>query len=139
MQIIVSLPWPNPKLNPNRSGGRGWRATYSAKASAKRYAYFATIEQIPAAIRGRGFPGPVIVSYRFNPPNLIARDIDNLIASMKSYFDGIKEAIKVDDSEWEWLHPTSLSEVVKGGEVVVKITGGDDAERILRDLQILQA
>ncbi|MCJ8139596.1 hypothetical protein [Falsirhodobacter halotolerans] len=39
------------------------------------------------------------------PPVKRKRDMDNAVASMKSGLDGIADALKIDDSEWEWERP----------------------------------
>lgn len=40
------------------------------------------------------------VTLRFVPPDRRARDIDNLVASMKSGLDGLADVLGVDDSRW---------------------------------------
>lgn len=40
------------------------------------------------------------VTLRFVPPDRRARDIDNLVASMKSGLDGLADVLQVDDSRW---------------------------------------
>lgn len=59
------------------------------------------------------------VAITFQPPNKIARDLDNMLAAIKSGLDGIASAIGVDDSRWH----ISIRKggVVKGGQVVVEV------------------
>ena len=49
-----------------------------------------------------------------------ARDLDNLLASMKADFDGLSEALGVDD---QLFNPLTLrrGEQVKGGAVVLEV------------------
>ena len=40
--IVIDLPFPNPKLNPNRSKGVHWAATSALRKSARSAAYTMT-------------------------------------------------------------------------------------------------
>jgi crossover junction endodeoxyribonuclease RusA len=56
----------------------------------------------------------------FQPPDKRRRDRDNLQASLKAHFDGIADALGVNDSLFV---PTyAIGEPVKGGAVRVEIT-----------------
>lgn len=111
--MIVVLPWPPSELSPNT------RVHWAKKAkAAKKYgrdAYFASF-----AI-GNSPPADCapLVSITFNPPNNRRRDLDNMLASIKSGLDGIASAIGVDDSKWALT--ITKGEPVKGGLVTVEV------------------
>lgn len=59
----------------------------------------------------------------FYPPDKRKRDDDGLLASFKPFRDGIADAMRIDDNRFV-SHPYVKDEVVRGGEVRVRITGG---------------
>ena len=50
------------------------------------------------------------------------RDQDNMESALKSAYDGIANALGVNDSRFV-IHPFVRDEIVKGGKVVITITG----------------
>jgi crossover junction endodeoxyribonuclease RusA len=64
------------------------------------------------------------VTLRFVPPDRRARDIDNLVASMKSGLDGLADALGVDDYRWEMGPPHVSTDVDRetGGAVRVMVS-----------------
>ena len=62
----------------------------------------------------------LVSEYTFHPPDKRRRDIDNCLAMMKNYQDGVYNALGVDDSS---IRRTVLEwgEVVKGGKVVLRL------------------
>ncbi len=91
----VFLPWPDRRLNPNAR--HHWAQLARAKKSARRTAYYTALE----AGLGKIDASTINVRVAFYPPDRRPRDTDNMIASCKAYFDGLSEAIGVDDSKWE--------------------------------------
>lgn len=65
-------------------------------------------------------PGALALSLTFCPPDKRRRDLDNLLAAMKPDFDGVSQALGVDDQLFE---PLTLrrGEPVKGGRVVLEV------------------
>jgi crossover junction endodeoxyribonuclease RusA len=66
-------------------------------------------------------PEQLVASYVFHPPDRRKRDIDNFLAMMKNYQDGVCAALGIDDSRIkrtviEW------GDVCKGGKVVLTLT-----------------
>ena len=108
----VILPWPPSELSPNA------RVHWAKKARiAKDYRRW-------AHLLACGAKAPVgletaKVSITFNPPDRRARDLDNMLASMKSGLDGIAAAIGVDDSKW--AIKIEKGQPVKGGAVIVQV------------------
>jgi crossover junction endodeoxyribonuclease RusA len=54
----------------------------------------------------------------FCPPTNRARDLDNLIASMKPALDGMAAALGVNDSTFRFT--AEIGEIVPGGRVIVE-------------------
>ena len=51
-------------------------------------------------IAPQSFHGPLDLDITFHPPDNRRRDLDNMLASIKSGLDGISDALGVDDSTW---------------------------------------
>lgn len=109
----VDLTWPSRTLHPNARvhWAKKAKATKKARADAWSVARDAKLPRIDAST--------IKVTCIFSPPPVKRnRDADNLIAACKAYFDGIADAIGVNDScfrhqEPVWGIPT------KGGKVSI--------------------
>jgi len=55
----------------------------------------------------------------FHPPDMRRRDLDNMLASIKSQLDGIADVIGVDDSMWGLT--ILRGDVAKGGCVCIEV------------------
>ena len=107
----VDLPWPAKALRPNE------RPHYMAKARATKAARQAASRM--AKPIGKIDARAIKVTCIFSPPlPKRNRDADNLIAACKPYFDGIADAIGVDDSRFQHLAPI-WGTPVKGGNVCI--------------------
>lgn len=107
----VDLPWPAKKLHPNARPHRMEKArlTKKARADARSVASDAKLPRIEA--------GDINVTCIFSPPlPKRNRDLDNLVAACKAYFDGIADAIGIDDSHFQHQAPV-LGLPRKGGNV----------------------
>lgn len=62
------------------------------------------------------------VEITFCPPDKRRRDVDNMLASIKSGLDGISDATGVDDSAWHY--GIARGDSVKGGAVLVHVFPG---------------
>jgi crossover junction endodeoxyribonuclease RusA len=117
--ITITLSWPDRALSPNFSGKL--RDKIRAKRCYRDDAYWLTREAIQSATR-RVFSDTnttIPVSLLFCPPNHIARDLDNMQASVKHGLDGIAAAMGVND---RLFRPSSdWGDVCKGGKVVVTV------------------
>jgi crossover junction endodeoxyribonuclease RusA len=88
------------------------RVAKTAKGEAHTLAYAAGKPVLPA-------DGPVALTWTLCPPNKRARDMDNVIASLKHAQDGVALAWGVNDARFR---PTyQWGEPVRGGAVVVEI------------------
>jgi crossover junction endodeoxyribonuclease RusA len=109
---FVTLGWPATILSPNA------RAHFHDVAKAKkayRTACWALTRQ--AGIRLRADASPHLV-LTFVPPDRRARDLDNMLASIKAGLDGVADAIGCDDSRWTL---TLKREAAVGGMVRVEV------------------
>lgn len=101
---MITLPMPPKELSPNARvhWGRKARATRKYRLTAAVAADFAKRGQQPD---GNVDYREARVQVKLFSRTAHRRDGDNLIASMKSAFDGIADALEVDDAEWVHLHP----------------------------------
>lgn len=115
LAMRIELPWPHRDLQPNSRGH--WRKRAAAAKKAKAYAHWATLEQR----RPEPLPtGKLLLMIDFVPPDRRRRDDDNLIASFKSYRDGIAQALGIDDARFV-THATVSDETIPDGRVMVTI------------------
>jgi Holliday junction resolvase RusA-like endonuclease len=102
--IVVTLPFPSSKLNPNRSKGVHWAATSALRKSARLAANAMT--RVTALgtpwysiERGKADPVPLVIT--FIQPDRRHRDRDNLLAACKPALDGVADALEINDSQFE--------------------------------------
>ena len=95
--IEIIIPFPDPRLNPNRSKGTHWAATGKIRKDAREYARW----------MGRGVlcpplseNGTIAVAICFSQPDKRRRDRDNLLAALKPSLDGIADALGINDSQF---------------------------------------
>jgi crossover junction endodeoxyribonuclease RusA len=115
--MSVTLGWPSRALSPNARSH--WATLARAKKAARREGYIAA--RSAGVLAG---VSSVCIQVTFIPPDARRRDLDNLIASMKSANDGIADAIGIDDSRWIWAAPV-IAKPEKPGRVVVTLTAGE--------------
>lgn len=113
--MSVTLSWPDKRLSPNARQHR--LAVAPIRKAARTEAMWA------CKAAGMSFPHlrdtGLHLRITFNPPDRSRRDIDNMLASIKSQLDGIADVIGVDDSLWDLT--LIRGPVVKGGCVVVEV------------------
>lgn len=108
---MISLPWPDRRLSPNAREDR--RAIAGIRKVQKETAFWL------AKKAGLRFPpGVPHVRVTFHPPDNRRRDLDNLLASIKSALDGIALATGVDDHLWQIT--MRRGNPVNGGAVTVE-------------------
>lgn len=90
----VILPWPTKYLSPNA------RRHWAVKARAKKAYRAACAAQARSQGLTRMDAERLHLKITFVPPNRRARDLDNLLASIKSGLDGLCDVLGVDDSKW---------------------------------------
>jgi crossover junction endodeoxyribonuclease RusA len=92
--VNLILPWPPKELSPNAR--LHWRALAKAKAAYRSSCAWTAKEQGAGTIDA----AKLALSVVFVPPDRRVRDRDNMIAAMKSGFDGLADVLGVDDGKW---------------------------------------
>jgi len=110
--IELSFPWPDRALSPNA------RDKWAKIAAVKQARACACRMTIDAGYRSA--PEGVELWLWFYPPTRKRYDLDNLIASMKPYIDGIFDALDVNDHEIIEIHAVR-EEQTTGGAVKLRI------------------
>lgn len=126
---MIELPWPPASLSGHSGGGwkRGghWRAKAAITAKHREWARKAVLA---AGVPQLTKTGDIRVIVTFYPPNRRG-DRVNFPNRMKPYFDGIADALKVNDSRF--LPSYHFAEPVKNARVVVAI---DDLARPIGEI-----
>jgi crossover junction endodeoxyribonuclease RusA len=102
--IVVLLPFPDQRLNPNRSKGHHWAATSALRKSARTNAYtLARVAALGTPWYGveRRKADTVPLTITFVQPDRRHRDRDNLLAACKPALDGLADALEVNDSQFD--------------------------------------
>lgn len=114
--MIVSLPWPDHPLWPNRSRRLHWavihRARKAQRAAVRRACDEAGV--LPAA--------SAAIAFEFYPPDQRRRDVDGCASALKGAIDEIAAVLGIDDSAIPIALPATFGAPVEGGEVVVEIS-----------------
>ena len=118
-RLTIKLPWVDSRLMPNRKNGRHWGGAQAAKVKARQDAYMATKAALGThklADRGQ-YPMRVT----FVAPDRIRRDWDNLASACKASYDGIAQALGIDDSLFLPVTVDKSFDAQKQGFVIVEI------------------
>ena len=115
----ITYPWPSKALSPNARVH--WSVKSKATKSLRRVAHVLTLE---AGWRGVDWEGDVHLWIDYYPPDRRARDQDNMIAASKAIFDGLADALSVNDKRFR-LHPYVKDEI--GGMIKIRISKGPEA------------
>ena len=112
MSALVELPWPPHTLSGHNSGQ--WRGKSGVIARHREWAKLATMATMPAVPAA----GDIRVVATFYPPDRRGDRI-NFPNRLKPYWDGIADALKVNDSRF--LPHYIFAEPSKPGKVVILI------------------
>lgn len=112
MSVLIELPFPPAKLSGHAKGK--WWNTSGLVAKHREWARKATLAANPTVPE----TGDIRVVMTFYPPDRRG-DRLNFPNRAKAYWDGIADALKVNDSRF--LPAYYFGEPVKGGKVVVKV------------------
>lgn len=112
---LIELPWPPSQLSGHNEGH--WRNKHSLVAKHRRWAKEATMAVHPSVAA----KGDIRVSATFYPPNRRG-DRVNFPNRLKPYWDGIADALQVNDSRF--LPAFHYAEPVENGRVVILIEEG---------------
>lgn len=91
----MTLPWPPRELSPNARVH--WTRLSAVKARYRLACGLVAKSQGATAI---GHRGSLPVALTFCPPDRRRRDLDNMLASVKSGLDGLADVLGADDSRW---------------------------------------
>lgn len=117
------LPWPSKDLSPNARVH--WGTRRRAVAAAKQTAFVLALK---AGWKGQQLPAGRLHLWIdfYQQPGKVMPDDDNLLGRFKAYRDGIAEALGIDDRLFV-SHPMTHEERRKGGQVVVRLSGGPES------------
>lgn len=121
--LELVLPWPSKDLSPNV------RLHWSKKAAATAMArQTGALLALQAGWKGISLPpGRLFLWLDFyQQPHKALPDDDNMLRRFKPYRDGIAQVLGIDDKVFITRHMVH-EERRKGGQVVVRITGGPEA------------
>lgn len=119
----IDLPWPYGILSPNARVH--WRTSARAKSVYRRACWVATLQQIDCSQNFLRDIRSVPLRIDFAPPGgRKVRDLDNLVAAMKSGLDGVADALRVDDAIFQPLTAVVSAPAGKG-KVIVTIMSGE--------------
>lgn len=110
--MIIRLPWPDPKLMPNRKNGTKWVSTSRIKTEQREAAYLCTLAALKTT-SDKEWEGNIPLSIVYMPPDKRHRDLDNLLAASKALIDGMAQAMGIDDKRFR---PILVDSVYCGGE-----------------------
>jgi crossover junction endodeoxyribonuclease RusA len=111
---VIELPWPPASLS-----GHGDKHFWRLRPIIKRHREWAKLATLAANVQAPS-TGDIKLIVMFAPPNRRG-DRVNFPNRMKPYFDGIADALKVNDSRF--LPAYLFAEPVKNGRVIVEIVG----------------
>lgn len=117
---VITLPYPDSRLNPNKSNGRHWGSTKAIKDDAKLIATRCA-QIVYASITVESKPTPLKIT--FVKPTRARFDLDNAYASCKYYLDGIALGMGIDD---QYFYPITLDKRYEKGQsyITVEISDG---------------
>lgn len=113
---MIELPFPSSSLSGHAKGNGQWKKI----AETKKHREWARLATLATGLRGVGDKFDIRVVVTFYPPNRRG-DRVNFPNRMKPYFDGIADALGVNDSRF--LPAYYFAEPVKEGKVVIALTG----------------
>lgn len=115
----IELPFPPRDLSPNRARNVHWSRKAGVVRNYRASACNLTLDAIGRQGRPALEDGEIPISVTFHPPDNRGRDRTNMEASLKAAWDGIADALGMDDNRFA---PTyRVGPVVKGGLVIVEI------------------
>lgn len=119
--ITIELPFPPKELSPNARGS--WRKKEKARVSYKDACYKLTKSWLNKNIGKYVYltEGKLPLNVMFHVPDRRGYDADNLNARMKYGYDGIAEALAVNDKFFRPVTYDMTDEPFKGGKVIVTI------------------
>jgi crossover junction endodeoxyribonuclease RusA len=110
----IILPFPDPRLSPNRRHQH--RYITGVRNTARLSGYYA-VKEVGLKIPDKT---PLHLFLTFNPPDRRRRDMDNCLSASKPTVDGIFEALGIDDSNIRMI-TICRGKPIRGGQTVARI------------------
>lgn len=120
--MIIRLPFPSSILAGHAKGNGQW-AKIKATKDHREWARLATLSEVGTAETGIPDTGDIVVTIRFIPPNNRGDRI-NYPNRMKPYFDGIADALKVNDKRFHPMFVFCDVEAPGRVEVFINMSSG---------------
>jgi len=117
-RVVITFPWPPPKVFPNRIRGQHWRVSHPAikafKSVCAGVCYEAGLHLKKHSLVAHGLK--LRLTYVFNPPDRRRRDRDGMNGATKAMQDAIALVVGVDD--YYFVPKYDIGEVGAGNVVV---------------------
>lgn len=97
--ITIKLPYPSSALLPNRSNGKHWGETSKIKKQAVEVAFYLTKEAFKDTLLINENIALTLTFVQINKRSL--RDLDGNLSACKPYIDGMAQALKINDRQFE--------------------------------------
>ena len=94
--MIITLPFPDMRLSPNRSKGHHWATTAKLRKQARIAGFMATLEASKGVKMVAG-KRPIKITFIGNRMG----DVDNLLAALKPTLDGVADGLKCNDKDFD--------------------------------------
>lgn len=114
---LIRLSWPAKPLWQNSRSH--WAAKGRAVTAYRQEAWGRALEQ---QVKRLETTTPRL-TFSFHPPDRRKRDLHNMPATQKAAIDGIADALGCDDKGFHCVWPEAWGHVVKGGCVLIEVTG----------------
>lgn len=122
--FTITLPWFPEAVHPNFRSRMHWAKTRATKQARAAAAAFTRSKEYTAGEKPT--KGPLRVTTTFHPRRL-GHDLDNCQAACKAYYDGIADALKINDREFRHQAPV-LGSKSKLGQIIVTLELDEDQE-----------
>lgn len=97
--MIIKLPYPDSNLMPNKANGKHWTQTSKLKAEAKLAAYMLTKSALATQGVNLGESVPLMITFAQSDKR--HRDLDGLLSASKAHLDGVADALKINDRQFQ--------------------------------------
>ena len=116
--IEIVLGWPPSDLSPNKR--LHWAKLATAKKEYRKNCLSASREQLKKYSKLNNLPERLVLEMTFIPPDRRSYDRDNLVARMKSGIDGLSDALRINDKQFNTVIST-MDQDYLGGFVKIRI------------------
>jgi crossover junction endodeoxyribonuclease RusA len=118
-----TFPWPDRALTPNGTYGRNFHQKAKHSKAARFEAGLLAMSQLGGQViisNGDAEPIKLQATLRFFPPDHRNRDIDNCLAMMKPYMDGIFDVLHLNDKQVRKI-TLEWADQEPGGKVEIRL------------------